>query len=119
MKENNYRSLIKLLFETDKFINEITDALAFNHPIFTQDILPAKKQIPTSSTSSNSKKNKWKLVKNIHGYNLLEKRTTQHLRKKAIGKEMARMIFLKDLKSNSTSEFFGPCYLGKKCKNQN
>ena len=29
------------------------------------------------------------------------------------------MIFLRDLKSKSTSDFFGPCYLGKKCKNQN
>ena len=35
MRENDYRSFIALLFETDKFINEITDALAFNHPIFT------------------------------------------------------------------------------------
>ena len=30
MNENDYRSLITLLFETDKFINEITDVLAFN-----------------------------------------------------------------------------------------
>ena len=38
MKENDYRSLITLLLETDKFINEITDDLAFNHLIFTQDV---------------------------------------------------------------------------------
>ena len=35
MKENDYRSLITLLFGTDKFINDIMDALAFNHPIST------------------------------------------------------------------------------------
>ena len=43
MKENDYRSLVILLFETNKFINEITDTLSFDHPIFTQDFLPTKK----------------------------------------------------------------------------
>ena len=38
--------------------------------------------------------------------------------KEAIGTEIKRIIFLKDLKSNSTSDIFGPCYLGKKCKDQ-
>ena len=56
MKEYDYRSLVTSLFETDKFINEITDALAFNYPILTQDVLPTKKQISTSSSSSNIKK---------------------------------------------------------------
>ena len=37
MKENDYHSLIALLFGTDKFINDITDAFAFNHPISTQE----------------------------------------------------------------------------------
>ena len=32
--------------------------------------------------------------------------------KEAIGTEIKRIIFLKDLKSNSTSDFFLPCYLG-------
>ena len=46
MKESDYRSLITLSFETDKFINEITDVLVFNHPIFTQDVLPSIEKIP-------------------------------------------------------------------------
>ena len=46
MNKNDYRSLITLLFETDKFINEITDVLVFNHPIFTQDVLPTIEKIP-------------------------------------------------------------------------
>ena len=43
MKENDYRSLIISLFETDKFINGITDVLAFDYQILTQDVLPTKK----------------------------------------------------------------------------
>ena len=39
MKENDYHSLITLLFGTDKFINDITDAFAFNHPISTQECM--------------------------------------------------------------------------------
>ena len=56
MKENYYRGLITSLFETDKFINEITDVLSFIYLILTQDILPTKKQISTSSSSSNIEK---------------------------------------------------------------
>ena len=37
MTENNYRSLITLLFESDKFIKEITENLAFYYPITTQE----------------------------------------------------------------------------------
>ena len=43
MKENDYRSLIISLFETDKFINGITDVFAFDYPILAQDVLPTKK----------------------------------------------------------------------------
>ena len=74
MKENDYHSLITLLFETDKFINESTDTFNFNHPIFIQYILPTKKKILTSFTSSNSKKSKLKLIRNNPGYKCLEKR---------------------------------------------
>ena len=44
MKENDYCILITSMFETDKFINEITVTLEYNYPIYTQDILPTKKQ---------------------------------------------------------------------------
>ena len=66
MKENYYHSLISVLFVTDKSVNEITEALAYNHPICTQDGLPTKRirkldiktQSFTSSTSSTYKKSK-------------------------------------------------------------
>ena len=43
MKDNDYCILITSMFETDKFINEITVALEYNYPILTQDVLPTKK----------------------------------------------------------------------------
>ena len=43
IKENDYRSLISVLFVTDKFVNDITEALANNYTIFTQDGLPTKR----------------------------------------------------------------------------
>ena len=46
MKENDHRSLISVLFVTDKFVNDITEVLAYNHPIFTQDVLPTIEKIP-------------------------------------------------------------------------
>ena len=39
MKENNYRSLITLLFGSDNFIKEIIEALVFHHPISTQECM--------------------------------------------------------------------------------
>ena len=41
-----YRKLISLFFETDIYINEITDVLSFNHLLFTQDDInePIKKK---------------------------------------------------------------------------
>ena len=111
MKENDYRILITSIFGNDTFINEITVALEYNYPILTQDVLPTKKQISTSSSLSNIEKssssnileNKLKLVRNLPGYKSLEKRMLQ--KKEAIGTEISRMIVLKDLKSNSTSDF--------------
>ena len=66
MKENDYHSLIYVLFVTDKSVNEITEALAYNHQICTQDGLPTKRirkldvktQSFTSATSSTNKKSK-------------------------------------------------------------
>ena len=37
---------------------------------------------------------------------------------KKIGIEIIRVIFLKDLKSDSTGDLFGPCCHGKKYKDQ-
>ena len=45
MKENDYRLLITSMFENDTFVNEISGAQEYYHPINTQDILPTKKQI--------------------------------------------------------------------------
>ena len=39
MKKNDYRSLITLLFESDKFINDTLETLASNHPISTQECM--------------------------------------------------------------------------------
>ena len=60
IKENDYRSLITLLFGTDKLINDILDALAFNHPIFTQEYILSinyekiSSKDPNKSTNSSS-----------------------------------------------------------------
>ena len=98
MKENDHRILITSMFETDKVINEITDAPAYIYPILTQDVLPTKKQISTSSSSfnilksssSNIKKSKLKLVRNYPGYKCLEKRMTIKQKSAFIKKELAQ-----------------------------
>ena len=110
MKENDYHSLITLLFETDKFINESTDTFNFNHPIFIQYILPTKKKILTSFTSSNSKKSKLKLIRNNPGYKCLKKRMKK--KQKSVFKKKINWHrdyskdFLNDLTSNSKSVFW-------------
>ena len=43
IEENDYRNLISVLFTSDFFINEITETLAFNHAIYTQDVIPSEK----------------------------------------------------------------------------
>ena len=43
MKENDYRLLITFMFENDTFVNDISAAQEYYHPINTQDILPSKK----------------------------------------------------------------------------
>ena len=54
MKDNDYRILIISMFGNNIFINGITVALEYHHPLTTQDVLPTKKQISTSSSSSNN-----------------------------------------------------------------
>ena len=54
MKENDYRLLITSMFENDTFVNEISAAQEYYHPINTQDMLPTKKQIFPFSSSSNN-----------------------------------------------------------------
>ena len=55
MKENDYHRVITLLFGSDKFINDITEALAFNHPISTQEyMLSANCENISSKVSKNS-----------------------------------------------------------------
>ena len=54
MKENNYRLLITSMFENNTFVNDISAAQEYYHPINTQDILPTKKQIFPFSSSSNN-----------------------------------------------------------------
>ena len=131
MKENIYRILITYMFGNDTFINEISVAQEFYYPITTKNVLPTKKQIFPSSSSSNNqqssssniKKSKLKIVSKVPGYKSLEKRMSTKQKsafiKKAIGTEVTRNIFLKDLKWSSTIDFFGPCYLGNKCIDNN
>ena len=38
IKQTDYRSLISVFCVTDKYLNDITEALAYNQPIFTQDV---------------------------------------------------------------------------------
>ena len=44
IEENDYRSLIFVLFTSDLFVNKITEKLSFNHAIYTQDVIPPKKE---------------------------------------------------------------------------
>ena len=39
MTEKDYQKLISLLFISDNFLKEITDFLAFNYPITTQECM--------------------------------------------------------------------------------
>ena len=43
IEENDYRNLISVLFTSDLFVNEITETLAFNYAIYTQDVIPSEK----------------------------------------------------------------------------
>ena len=44
IEENDYRNLISVLFTSDLFVNEITETLAFNYAIYTQDVIPLEKK---------------------------------------------------------------------------
>ena len=44
IEENDYRNLISVLFTSDLFVNEITETLAFNYAIYTQDVIPSEKK---------------------------------------------------------------------------
>ena len=63
MKENDYRVLIVSMFENDTFVNEISVAQEYYHPINTQDILPTKKIFPLSSSSSNKQSSSSNILK--------------------------------------------------------
>ena len=43
------------MFENDSFVNKISAAQEYYHPINTQDIVPSKRQIFPFSSSSNNK----------------------------------------------------------------
>ena len=62
MTENDYRSLIILLFISDNFIKEITEKLAFNYPITSQEcmLLVSCEKISSkvSKKSSSTQKSK-------------------------------------------------------------
>ena len=83
MKENDYRVLIVSMFENDTFVNEISVAQEYYHPINTQDILPTKKSslFPLHLVINNpfrpifKKKSKLKIDRNVvSGYKCFEKR---------------------------------------------
>ena len=52
MTENDYRKFITLLFVSDKFWKEITDFLAYNYPITTQECILSVNCEKTSSKVS-------------------------------------------------------------------
>ena len=58
MTGNDYRKLISFLFVSDKLLKEITDFLAFNYPITTQECMLSlnceKKSSTVSKTSSTT-----------------------------------------------------------------
>ena len=64
MTENDYRKLISLLFVSDNLLKEITDFLAFNYPITTQECMLSvncenisSKVSKSSSSTPNSQSN--------------------------------------------------------------
>ena len=55
MTETDYRKLINLLFENDKFLTEIDECLAYNYPITTQEcMLPLTCENKSSKDSKSS-----------------------------------------------------------------
>ena len=67
--ETDYRKLINLLFENNKFLTEINECLAYNYPITTQEcILPLtyeNKSSKDSKSSSTPQKNEFVRVNGI------------------------------------------------------
>lgn len=108
IEENDYRNLISVLFTSDLFVNEITETLAFNYAIYTQDVIPSEKKATlekkttlsttpsissSSSTTPSIKKSKLKIVRSPYRYGRTKNKLLPSREKRQLEQRLVELFF--------------------------